>query len=123
MGDFGENIPLSFHVINVILLYNRIFSHHFHRKDPITLIIMTITAIISSFFPHLKHFTERALSHKSHNLKIPLPNLSLAFSFQLGVVFAFKFLDLERKGGGREGVARGGAHEGVGTVANHLRVT
>ncbi|PON86108.1 hypothetical protein TorRG33x02_181580 [Trema orientale] len=86
MYNFGENIPLSFHVINMVLLNNGVFSHNLHGIDPITITTTTTTIIIIIItrtllyylLSHLKHLPKRTLSHNSQNLKIRGPNLQIA---------------------------------------------
>ncbi|PON34164.1 hypothetical protein PanWU01x14_346580 [Parasponia andersonii] len=89
MYNFGENIPLSFHVINMVLLNNGVFSHNLHGIDPITITTITTTTTTTTIIiiitrtllyyllSHLKHLPKRTLSHNSQNLKIPGPNLHI----------------------------------------------
>lgn len=119
MNNFSEDIPLSSHVIDMILFNDSYFLHNFHSKKPITILI------IPSFFSHLKNFPKSSLSNNSQDLKILRPNLGFCFFFFivilfLGFVFGFS-LDLEREGR-RDGVTRRRTHIRMGPGVDNLRI-
>lgn len=121
MDNFGKNISLSFHVINMILLYDGIFSHDFHGVNPI-IIIPRIK--VSTFLPHLEDLPEGALTYHPENLKVVHanpPSFRLRRSFSLRLSLAVELRDLEgERGGGGE--ARRGAEEGVRAAVDNGRV-
>lgn len=152
MHHFGENIPLSPHVINMIVLDYGILPHHFHCKNPIAIAITTTTPTLH---PHLKNLPKRALTNHPHNLEIPRPNLlhplnstilhhpinpistkNTPANLLTGSVFHIVISSIIRgriaellplvllKGGEGLGERETGrrAHEGVGAVVYNLRV-
>lgn len=125
--DFSENVPLGLHVIHMVLLYDRVLPHYLHCIYPIIIsFFFTLTIIRStrSLPHHLEHFPKRPLPHNPQNLKIPRPKLfhtlarsvsSFGVGLELGLGFVLGCVNGEGAG---ESEAGGGAHEGVGPVAD-----
>nr|GLL36249.1 hypothetical protein Itr_chr09CG20350 [Ipomoea trifida] len=117
----------------MIILDNRIFSHHFHGENPIAL------CCTPPLHSHLKHLPKSPFPDHPQDLKVIGSNLSdpqiIIFNniviivnssyifFSLVFPFGVDFLVEREREGFREGEARGRAEKGVRAAVDNLWVS